>query len=76
MLDGDDAPHDQPVVDIVQCRHGDGKALRIDSLDGGPTTPKCKLILLALQGWLAIWDEFRNWLTLGLQPAKGDETRE
>jgi hypothetical protein len=53
MLDGDDAPHDQPVADIVQCGHGDGKALRIDSLDGGPTTPKRKLlILLALQGWL------------------------
>lgn len=39
MLDGDDAPHDQPVADIVQCGHGDCKALRIDSLDGGPTTP-------------------------------------
>jgi hypothetical protein len=63
MLDGDDAPHDQPVVDIVQCRHGDGKTLRIDSSDGGPTTPKCKLlILLALQGCLTSLDNFRDWL--------------
>jgi acetyl esterase/lipase len=39
MLDRDDAPHDQPVADIVHCGHGDCKALRIDSLDGWPTTP-------------------------------------
>ena len=55
MLDGDDAPHDQLVADIVQCGHGDCKALRIDSLDGWRTTPKCKLlILLGLQGWLQV----------------------
>ena len=53
MLDGDDAPHDQLVADIVQCGHGDCKALRIDSLDDWPTTLKRKLfILLDLQGWL------------------------
>jgi hypothetical protein len=46
MLDGDDAPHDQLVADIVQCGHGDCKALRIDSLDGWRTTPKCKLLIL------------------------------
>ena len=63
MLDGDDAPHDQLVADIVQCGHGDCKALRIDSLDGWRTTPKCKLlILLGLQGWLAALDDFRNLL--------------
>jgi len=27
MLDGDDAPHDQLVADIVQCGRGDCKAL-------------------------------------------------
>jgi hypothetical protein len=26
MLDGDDAPHDQLVADIVQCGHGAYKA--------------------------------------------------
>ena len=53
MLDGGDSPHDQLVADIVQCGHGDCKALRIDSLDGGPTAPQRKfLILLGLQGWL------------------------
>jgi hypothetical protein len=25
--------------------------------------------------WLAALDDFRNWLTLGLQPAKSDENR-
>jgi hypothetical protein len=66
MLDGDDAPHDESVADIVQCGYGDCKALRIDSLDGGPTTAKRKLlILLALQGWLAALDAFRNWLVRG-----------
>jgi hypothetical protein len=63
MLDGGDSPHDQLVADIVQCGHGDCKALRIDSLDGGPTAPQRKLlILLGLQGWLAALDDFRNWL--------------
>jgi hypothetical protein len=69
MLDGDDAPHDQLVADIVQCGHGDCKALRIDSLDGWPTAPKHKLlILLGLQGWLAALDDFRNWLTWACGP--------
>jgi hypothetical protein len=63
MLDGDDAPHDQLVADIVQCGHFDCKALRIDSLDDWPTTLKRKLfILLDLQGWLTTLDDFRNWL--------------
>jgi hypothetical protein len=25
--------------------------------------------------WRAVWDDFRNWLALGLQPAKGNENR-
>ena len=63
MLDGDDAPHDQLVADIVKRGHGDCKALRIDGLDGWRTTPKCKLLILfGLQGWLAALDDFRNWL--------------
>ena len=63
MLDGDDAPHDQLVADIVQCGHGDCKALRIDSLDGRPITPKRKLLILwALQGWLATVNDLRNYL--------------
>ena len=24
-------------------------------------------------GWRAVWDEFRNWVTLGFQPAKRNE---
>ena len=57
MLDGDDAPHDQLVAGIVECGHGDCKALRIDSLDGWRTTPKCKLLILfGLQGWLLSLD--------------------
>ena len=43
---GGDAPHDQRVAEIVQCGHGECKALRIDGLDGGPTTPKRKLLIL------------------------------
>jgi len=27
------------------------------------------------RNWRGVWDEFRNWLSLGRQPAKGDETR-
>ena len=27
------------------------------------------------KGWLAALDDFRNWLRLGLQPAKGNEAR-
>ena len=26
--------------------------------------------------WLGVRDDFRNWLQLGLQPAKGDENRQ
>ena len=62
MLDGDDAPHDQPAADIVQCGHGDCKALRIDSFDGWRTTPKCKLLILLAYSWLAALDDVRNWL--------------
>jgi hypothetical protein len=29
----------------------------------------------SLSGWLGAVDEFRNWLTLGLQPAKAHENR-
>jgi hypothetical protein len=29
--------------------------------------------LQLLIGWRAVWDDFRNWLDLGLQPAKCDE---
>jgi hypothetical protein len=25
--------------------------------------------------WRAVWDDFRNWLGLGLQPAKGHENQ-
>ena len=44
MLDGDDAPHDQLVADIVQCGDGDCKALRIDSLDGWRTHTKVQVV--------------------------------
>jgi len=34
----------------------------------------CKyLILFNLREWLAALDDFRNWLALGLQPAKAHE---
>ena len=62
-LDGDDAPYDQLVADIIQCGHAEGKALRIDSLDDRPTTPKRNLLILfGLEGWLGALDDFRNWL--------------
>jgi hypothetical protein len=41
-----DGRHDQLVADIVQCGHGDCKALKIDSLNGGPTTPNRKVLIL------------------------------
>ena len=30
---------------------------------------------IELLSWLAALDDFRNWLSLGLRPAKGDENR-
>jgi hypothetical protein len=36
--------------------------------------PLCwKLLNTGQISWLAVRDDFRNWLQLGLQPAKGDE---
>jgi hypothetical protein len=31
--------------------------------------------LVGTKDWRAVWDDFRNWLALGLQPAKAHENR-
>jgi hypothetical protein len=66
----------QLVADIVQCGCDTLKVLRRNDLIVKPRATDCnRLILLILLVWLAALDDFRNWLTLGLQPAKSDENR-
>jgi hypothetical protein len=48
---------------IVQCGPSWCKTLRINNLDDSSDSDHCKLLtLMALCGWLAALDDFRNWL--------------
>jgi hypothetical protein len=61
---------------IVQCGLDDRKQLSGNHFLARPSHDASNLlILLSLRSWLAALDNFRNWLALGLQPAKAHENR-
>ena len=67
-------PHSQWSSKIVQRGRRVPKARLLTDLDDTvASNPRNLLILLILQVWLTSLDNFRNWLRLGLQPAKSDE---